>query len=93
MRREDFYWTAMVARLLGRHRSNACEAPRCHAKHPEATGFSGPGEGCCAPVRPSGRKHCARRARMEPNGCILATAGEQKANSGSYGFLILRCSQ
>ena len=31
---------------------------------------------------PSGRKFCARRARLLVTGCILATAGEPKVYSG-----------
>src|ERR1019366_3876275 len=47
-----------------------------------ATGFQDPEKGGCEPVGPSGRKYCARRcarrARLEGGGCILATAGGPK---------------
>ena len=44
----------------------------------EATNFWDPEKGGWGPVGPSGRKPCARRARLEANGCILATAGRSK---------------
>src|ERR1035441_3470781 len=40
--------------------------------------LSGPGKGGWQPVGPSGRINCARRARLETNGCIFATAGGPK---------------
>ncbi len=44
-----------------------------------ATGFQDPKKGGWEPVGPFGRKNRARRARLEANGCILATTRESKS--------------